>query len=216
LAVRSSEQPDSRTRLLDAAMHEFRVRGYADTSVEDLCAAAGVTKGSFFHHFKSKEELAVAAADHFGAMADRLFAAAPYRSHSDPLARLLGYIDFRAAILRGELPEYTCLLGTMVQEVYSSHPAIRVACERGICAHAGEVARDIADARRLYAPSADWTAESLGLFTQAVLQGAFVLAKARDGPAVAVECVAHLRRYVESLFPAGVAALQSAAKASAS
>lgn len=216
MATKQIDGPDSRTRLLDAAMHEIRARGYSDTSVEEICAAAGVTKGSFFHHFKSKEELAVAAAAHFGAMAARLFGGAEYRSLADPLARLLGYIDFRAAILRGELPEYTCLLGTMVQEVYESHPAIRAACERGICDHAAEVARDIAEARQFYAPDAEWTAESLGLFTQAVLQGAFVLAKARDGPAVAVECVAHLRRYVESLFPAGVSALRAAAKASAS
>jgi TetR/AcrR family transcriptional regulator, transcriptional repressor for nem operon len=88
----------------------------------------------------------------------------------------------------------------MVQETYETHPPIRKACDRYISAHAAEVARDIEAAKRLYAPNAPWSAESLGLFTQAVMQGAFILAKARHGPAIAVECLAHLRRYLELQF----------------
>ncbi len=193
-------QLDARTRLLDAALRVIRAKGYADTSVDELCKAAGVTKGAFFHHFKTKEDLALAAADHFAAMAAGLFAAAPFNQSADPLDRLLGYIEFRGSILRGELPDFTCLLGTMVQEAYETHPAIRVACDKHISEHAAGVARDIAAAKAMYAPDAPWSAESLGLFTQAVLQGAFVLAKAKNSPDVAVECVGHLMRYVEGLF----------------
>ena len=46
------------------------------------------------------------------------------------------------AILSGELPEYTCLLGTLVQETYDTHPDIRDACERGMSTHIAELARD--------------------------------------------------------------------------
>jgi len=191
------EQRESRTRILDAALSVIRSKGYSATTVDDICRTAGLSKGSFFHHFKSKEELALAAAEHFASMADDFFAEAPYRAAADPLDRLLGYVDFRAGILRGELPEYTCLLGTMVQETYETHPAIRKACDEYISGHAADVARDIEAAKRLYAPDAPWSAESLGLFTQAVTQGAFILAKAKHGPAVAVECLAHLRRYLE-------------------
>lgn len=190
----------SKAKLLDAALQVIRAKGYTATRVEDVCEAAGLTKGSFFHHFESKEELALAAADHFAAMADRAFAAAPYQSVADPLERLLGYVDFRRAILQGELPEFTCLLGTMVQEVYDTHPAIRAACEKHIAAHAAAVAGDVAEAKSRYAPHAPWTAESLALFTQAVIQGAFVLAKAQHGPEVAAECLDHLRRYLETQF----------------
>ncbi|HEY6064950.1 MAG TPA: TetR family transcriptional regulator C-terminal domain-containing protein, partial [Thermoanaerobaculia bacterium] len=119
---------------------------------------------------------------------------------ADPLERLLAYVDFRRAILQGGLPDFTCLLGTMVQEVYDTHPAIRTACERHISAHAAAVARDVADARATYAPDASWNPESLALFTQAVIQGAFVLAKAKHGPEVAAECLRHLRRYLETQF----------------
>src|SRR6516162_8475568 len=107
-------QHESKTKILDAALRVIRAKGYAATTVEDICQAAGLTKGSFFHHFRSKEELALAGSAHFATMADGMFAQAPYRTLADPLDRLLGYIDFRKAILQGRLPEFTCLLGTMV------------------------------------------------------------------------------------------------------
>ena len=53
--------PSARERLLQAAFTLLRTRGFTATSVDDLCAAAGVTKGAFFHHFPSKEALGVAA-----------------------------------------------------------------------------------------------------------------------------------------------------------
>src|SRR6478752_2341926 len=102
---------DAKTKLLDAAMAMIRTQGYAATSVDELCRAAGVTKGAFFHHFRSKEELAVAAAAHFGAMADAIFSTAPFRALPGARERVLGYVDFRREILQGALPDYTCLLG---------------------------------------------------------------------------------------------------------
>lgn len=193
-------QADSRTRMLDIALRVIRSKGYNATSVDDICAAAKLTKGSFFHHFGSKEQLGVAAAEYWSTVTDAFFAAAPYQSIEEPLQRLLGYIDFRAAILKGELPEFTCLAGTMVQEIYETHPPIREACDRSISCHAAGVERIIAEAMRAHRIKARWTAASLALHTQAVLQGAFVLAKLKDGPEVAADSVAHLRRYIELLF----------------
>ena len=46
----------------------------------------------------------------------------------------------------------------------------------------------------------DWTAESLALYTQATLQGAFILAKAKHTREVAAACIDHLRCYLELLF----------------
>jgi TetR/AcrR family transcriptional repressor of nem operon len=191
---------ETRNKLLDAAMGVIRTKGYNATSVDDICQMAGVTKGSFFHHFQSKEALAVAAAAHFSAMADTLFSNAPFREVEDPLAQLLGYIDFRIAMFQGGIAQYTCLLGTMVQETYATHPAIRDACDQYISAHAEWVAQTIEAAKARYAPQADWRAESLGFFTQAALQGAFILSKAKPTPEIAVESLQHLRRYIEMLF----------------
>jgi TetR/AcrR family transcriptional repressor of nem operon len=193
-------KPSARDKLLGSALAVIRAKGYAATSVDDLCAAAGVTKGAFFHHFKSKEELAVAAAGFWSQTTSALFAGAPYHAHADPLDRVLGYIDFRKAILIGDIPEFTCLVGTMVQEAYASSPSIRDACRRAIFAHAEKIETDIAAAIEAHGLSPAWSAKSLALHTQAVLQGAFILAKAAGGAEVAADTVDHLRRYVELLF----------------
>lgn len=190
----------AKDKLLLAAINVVRGKGYSATTVDDLCASAGVTKGAFFHHFKSKEDLAVSAAEHWSAVTGELFATAPYRKLKDPLDRVLGYIDFRKQLLQGDTPEFTCLVGTMVQEVYDSSPRIREACKRSIFDHAAEVAKDIQLAKDLYAPRAEWSAEGLALHTQAVIQGAFILAKAGQSRELAGESITHLRRYLEYLF----------------
>ena len=191
---------ESKSRFLQAALQVIRVKGYTATTVEVVCEAAGLTKGSFFHHFDSKEELALAAADYWTEGAGELFASAPYHAQADALDRLLAYVDFRKALLAGELADFTCLAGTMVQEVYETHPAIREACNKSISSHAETLELDIAEAMREYGVTGEWTAPSLALYTQAVLQGSFILAKAKGGPAVALECLDHLRRYLEMLF----------------
>jgi TetR/AcrR family transcriptional regulator, transcriptional repressor for nem operon len=198
-----SPQAGARQKLLDAAFALIREKGYTATSVEDLCAHAGVTKGAFFHHFRSKDALAVAAANHWAEVTDVFFENAPYHKLEDPLERLLGYIDFRKSILKGEVAEFTCLVGTMVQEVYETSPEIRAACDASISGHAARLEADIAEAMGRYGVCAEWTARSLALHTQAVLQGAFILAKAKGGPKVAAASIDHLRRYIELLFRAG-------------
>ena len=191
---------DSKTKLLNAALEVIRAKGYTATRIEDICEAAELTKGSFFHHFKSKEDLALQAAEHWSLITGGLFASASYHFLPDPLDRLLGYIDFRKALLRGDLPQFTCLVGTMVQEVYDTHPPLRDACEKSISEHAARLEADIAEAIQLHGIHPDWTPESLALYTQAVLQGSFILAKAKGGPNIAASCIDHLHRYVELLF----------------
>jgi TetR/AcrR family transcriptional repressor of nem operon len=193
---------NSKSRVLDAALQVIRSKGYTATTVDDICAAAGVTKGSFFHHFKSKEDMTLAAVAHWNSSTGGLFERAPYQRQPDPRDRVLGYIDFRKALLRGNTPDYTCLLGTLVQETFETHPRIRDACNRGITQHARNVGRDIAAAKALYAPKAPWDPQVLALFTQAALQGAFILAKAQGSAAIVAQCIDHLRQHVANLLGA--------------
>ena len=194
------EKPhNARDKILAAALKLIRTKGYAATTVDDLCRAAGVTKGAFFHHFEGKEASAVAAADLWSETTAALFAAAPYHQHADPLDRVLGYIDFRASLMTGPVESFSCLVGTMVQEAFAASPAIRQACEASITGHVRTLEADIEAAMARHHVTAT-TAASLALHTQAVLQGAFILAKARGGPQTAVDSVAHLKRYVLLLF----------------
>lgn len=200
---KADTKQDAKAKILEAALSVIRTKGYSATTVDELCAAAGVTKGAFFHHFKSKEELGIAAADYWTEKTGALFAEAAYHAPADPLARVLGYIDLRAALLEGEVPDFTCLVGTMVQEMYETAPAIREACARSISSHAQTLESDIQAAIDARGLTPEWSAQSLALHTQAVLQGAFILAKATGGAAIAADSIAHLKRYVSTLFNKG-------------
>ena len=190
----------TKTKLLDVVLALVRTKGYTATTVDEICQEAGVTKGAFFHHFRSKEDLAIAAAQRWGMVTSEFFAAAPYNALPDPLDRVLAYVDFRKAILRGRLPEFTCFAGTAVQEIYETHPTIREAAAKTILDHAAVLEAAIAAAMSQYGTKGDWSARSLALHTQAVLQGAFIMAKATGSAAIAAESVDHLRRYIEMLF----------------
>ena len=199
-AAPRSARTGSRQKLLDAAISLVREKGYAATSVDQVCERAGVTKGAFFHHFKSKDALALAAASCWSDGSNALFASAPYQAHGDPLDRVLGYLEFRKAMLARELREITCFAGTLVQEVYASHPDLARACEASIDSTAAMIVKDIEAAMKQHRIRARWTAPSLALHTQAVLQGAIILAKAKGGVDVAIDSIDHLSRYIELLF----------------
>jgi TetR/AcrR family transcriptional regulator, transcriptional repressor for nem operon len=192
----------TRDKLLEAAIGLVREQGYSATSVDALCARAGVTKGAFFHHFPSKEALAVAAAERWSLNAEALFGGGEWHADPDPLARVLGYIDFRQGLLVGAPAAFSCLAGTLVQEAHETSPAIRDACRRSIFGHATTLEADFAAAIAARGV-AGVTAQSLALHTQAVLQGGFILAKASGDPAPAIASVAHLRRYLMLLFGEG-------------
>ena len=87
-----------------------------------------------------------------------------------------------------------------MQEVYGTNAEIREACDASISGQAATLEADIAEAMKLYRIRATWSAQSLALYTQVVLQGSFILAKAKGGADVAVASIDHLRRYVELLF----------------
>jgi TetR/AcrR family transcriptional regulator, transcriptional repressor for nem operon len=190
---------NSRTRLLAATIDLVRSNGYAATRVEDVCAAAGVTKGSFFHHFASKEDLAIAAADQWNDRAAQLFASAPYTAEADPLSRLLGYVNFRKELLDGEIWEWSCYAGTTIQETHETYPAIRDACASSITHHVAMLKAMIEDVLQDY-PVANLDAGSLAVHIQAVIQGGFIMAKANQDARAAHDSIDHLYRYLLLLF----------------
>ena len=88
----------------------------------------------------------------------------------------------------------------IVQEAYVTHPAVREACANSIVLHARTLETDIEAAIARSDYSGELTAESLALHTQAVVQGAFILAKALDGMPAALDSLDHLARYFRLLF----------------
>jgi TetR/AcrR family transcriptional regulator, transcriptional repressor for nem operon len=91
----------------------------------------------------------------------------------------------------------------MVQETYNSSDPIRAACDASITAYARRLAEDIQSAIDKYGIGHGVSALGLAYHIQAVLQGAFILAKAKGDPAIARDSVAHLKRYMLMLFGKG-------------
>lgn len=142
----------------------------------------------------------MAAAGHWHELTSPLFAGADYHLHADPLERIFGYLDFRAALADGPLESITCFAGTTLQETFATSETIRAACGDTIRAHAGELARDFQAAIHAHPPRVPVTADSLATYTQTVMQGAFVLAKAQGDAAAVAEALNHLKRYLQLLF----------------
>lgn len=190
---------EARARLIEAARSLVRRKGFAATSVDDLCAAAGVTKGAFFHHFSSKEALGVALVDDWTAMTGTMFAAHPYNFEDDPLDRVFAYLDLRREFLGQPLPDFSCVAGTTVQESFETSPAIREAAERSIRSGFAHVLPHLEQALAAH-PVPGVTAESLAQQFQVATQGGIILAKALNDPAPARAAFDHLERYLRLLF----------------
>lgn len=68
--LRWERRPDDRTQeLLEAALQVFARNGYRSTRLDDVAEAAGVTKGTIYHYFDTKEELLLRVIEHYEQLA---------------------------------------------------------------------------------------------------------------------------------------------------
>jgi TetR/AcrR family transcriptional repressor of nem operon len=195
-------QTDSPTKekLLDAAQRLMLAKGFVAATVNEICEAAGVTKGSFFHYFESKEDLASAALDRFVAAKAAGFQQAPFVKKHDPLERVYGLVDFVVEMSKSAQPVQGCLLGNFAQELSDTHPNIRKQCAQHFAQWADGFKRDLDQAKSLHAPKAAFDTQSLAEHFIAVLEGALILAKARQDRRVIGEHLRHFKQYLTSLF----------------
>jgi AcrR family transcriptional regulator len=69
-ALRWERRPEDRTQeLLEAALQVFAQQGYRNTRLEEVAEAAGVTKGTIYHYFDTKEALLLGVIEHYQALA---------------------------------------------------------------------------------------------------------------------------------------------------
>lgn len=192
----------TKEKLLDAAMKLMLAKGFTSASVDEICAEAGATKGSFFHFFKSKEELGKAVVEHFHCRQQTGFAAAPFNAEKDPLLRALGMIDAVAKAMADPRTPKSCIIGNFSQELAPTHPEFRSLCAAKFDHWIDAFASDLRDAARQRTPPAQVDARGLaGLFVS-IIQGSLILIKAKGDLGIAAANFRHFRRYVEGLLEA--------------
>ena len=105
-----AKTPDTRERLLQTAADLIWTSSYHATGVDSICEAAGIHKGSFYHHFESKEELAMAALEdqwlRMKPQIDEIFSPA-----NAPLDRLRNYARFTLEMQREKQRQTGCVCG---------------------------------------------------------------------------------------------------------
>jgi TetR/AcrR family transcriptional repressor of nem operon len=196
-----TELPETKRKLVDAGVTLMRARGFNATSVDEICSAAGVTKGGFFHYFKSKEELARTALERFREGKAQDFAAAPFRKLADPLDRIFGRLDFVKASTGGKSGlTKGCLIGVFAQELSFTNPELRRASREAFLRTADDLEKDLAEAKALHAPGADFDPKKLSLFYVSIIQGGLMMAKAAESNDVMMDNLEQFRAHLQNLF----------------
>jgi TetR/AcrR family transcriptional repressor of nem operon len=199
LSPRQAES-STRERLLEAAIGLSLEKGFADTTVAEVCERADLTKGAFFHYFNDKEAMGKAVLEQWIATGNANYGAAPFWEAPDPLERLYGYIEFTAELSR--TGPCGCLVGIYSQELWQSQPQLRADCEAAFTAWADGLAQLFEDAKVRHAPDASFDSRSLAYHFIAVFEGGLILARAYKRPEIVGEQLEHFKRYVQSLFEA--------------
>jgi TetR/AcrR family transcriptional repressor of nem operon len=196
--AKTARRPPAKEALLEVATRLFRTQGYDATSIDDICRAAGVTKGALFHYFANKQAIAAACLEAWDEMATTMTCSAPFNAIEDPVERALGCIDFFAAMLSDPDTIKSCLAGTMVQEVSESHPELRDAANQ--CLANGERRFQSLLDEACGATGRQLDTASLARLWSASIQGSLLLYKASRDERVFAENMGHVHRYIETLL----------------
>lgn len=197
----SRRNPEAtRQKLVAATVRLMLKQGFAGTSVEEICTDAGVTKGSFFHHFESKEAIGKAAVEWWGQMGTSLYSAAWDDDDADPLDQVHHMLDIMAGFTRRSDEPCICMVGMMTQELAATNPVMRDACEKELNVWTENVARMLKAAKSQHRPDAAFDPEEVAWFLNSLWQGSMLVGKARQSQAMIRANLELARSYVDSLF----------------
>lgn len=169
-----------RQRLLDSAQRLILAKGFPATRVDEICEGAKVTKGSFYHHFKSKDELALVLIDHYFTSLTEGLCVGEWQNQHDPMDRLSGFLDNAEKVVRGPLLRKGCLLGSFALDLSETHPQIRVEVEQRFNSLVDVIEPLLSAVFKSRGRSGSRLARTVASQFVSVLQGSIVLAKAYD------------------------------------
>jgi TetR/AcrR family transcriptional repressor of nem operon len=199
-SLSKTRQPEeTKRKLVDATLRLMLEQGFAATTVDQICEKAQLTKGSFFHHFESKEAIGRAALDAFAAFGMQLYSAAWDDPNLDPLEQLHRIFEMMISFNRRDEP-CVCMVGMMSQEMSLKNPMMRAACQLHLKNWTDMVVRMLTAAKKVHAPLINFDPEQVAWFLQSIWQGSMLIGKTRQTPEMTISNIHQSRAYVDRLF----------------
>lgn len=194
----------TREKILEAGQRLLLEHGYGGMSVDQVIGAAGITKGAFFYHFKSKNELAQALLDRYVQMDDAmlhdLMGRAEKLSH-EPLQQYLIFVGLLEELLRGlSEPPPGCLVASYLYQLEMFTPETQQAVISGFQEWERVLGKKLHQAMARQTPRLPVTAAQLYDNLLALFEGGVIMAKLYNKSTTLAEQVAQHKNYVELLF----------------
>jgi len=190
----------TRERILRAAEGLFHRHGYHATGLDRIIAEAGITKGNFYYHFKSKEALAIASLErHFDQV--NLVIAQRIGAGSSPLTTLFSVLDFFAELIdaQGQAGGVVgCYFGNFSLEMGGENLAVRkplLAVFRSFRERFEDLLKRALNAGEL---PADRNPEQVAAIIVSLLEGAILMDKTSQEPLEVRRAVNFLKTYLNS------------------
>lgn len=194
----------TRQRILDAAHDLIIEQGYAATSIDEILATSGATKGAFFHHFESKEGMADALYGQYIAGEERTFEQTFRRAErlsSDPLQQVLITIGlFEEMFAPLEKPHPGCLMASFVYQNALMTPERSVQSRTVFIMWRDAIGGKLREAEKLRRPRVMLDHDAVADMLQVVFEGGFIMAKVLGDGGLIVRYLRVLRSYIEVLF----------------
>lgn len=203
----------TRTAIMDAAQTLILETGFSAAAIDSIIARAGITKGAFFYHFKSKTDLAHALLQRYAANDAAALERHLQRAETlsrDPLQQVLICFGlFEADMAALEVPYPGCLYASFTYEAQLFDEQTLALVRQVFAGWRARVAGKLHEVAALYPPRLPVDIDSLADMSLAIAEGAYVLSKVNRAPkAVAVQ-FRHYRNYLELLFAPDPAALDA-------
>jgi TetR/AcrR family transcriptional regulator, transcriptional repressor for nem operon len=169
-------------QLIQSGLETLYTNGFNASSVQDITAAAGVPKGSFYNHFASKEDFGVVAVQRYIQVLSPKFQIL-HDQNIAPLERLRSFYSELIASPEAQQCQRGCLLGNFGAELSDQYPSIRGSVSKAFETWASLLSAVILEAQQSGSVTSNTSPELLASFILSAWQGAVMRAKVEQSRA---------------------------------
>jgi len=190
----------TRDRIIDAALYLFWLRGYAATGIAEILGRAKANAGSFYHFFKTKEELLLAVLDLYARSLMPVVVGPVLAEIDDPIERVFGILAFYRRNLIATGCTYGCPIGRLALEIPEEQFRVHKRLADNFDGWTAAVRDCLEKARDRFPADTDFS--TLAKFVLTVMEGGVMQARAHRAIEPFDVSVVHLRQYFQLLIAA--------------